>query len=459
MTTVHPYEFSQEGFWKGWIAVTRSGVFKYLTQDGRELWLRREPVDVFSEEHLNSLKGMPIVLSHPSSSINSLNVLDSDRPVIGSILSQFDYPTDSEGNPTEGYLHAQAVIWAQDAIELITKGHGMVSEGYTFDFAEELGESIDINDDGEWTVKRKYNGKQKRPIANHVAVLDSDEQGRAGKYARVVFDSDKGTIELESPEAIAVETPESANETEPVEAIDSTEPIEELVSESTDEVEPDAIADEVTESTKAEDVPETEQVEATDSILDLEPTDSAGMPTIDNSNDPVYKMLKMIANASAIAPWLYISPHIELTLGNIARSIISAINYSADLPENDDMAVMKAEILLETVRTGYDSTDAEVKVIRIGDSANGKLTIVAKPRANDAIVQPAEVPTIQPPKPAIATDSVSTRKAPVIEPLPAFTPVASKPNPAFAQMAMDARTLAGKGGKPDRTASLYKNWK
>lgn len=456
MTTVHPHEFSQEGFWKGWIAVTRSGVFKYLTQDGKELWLRREPADVFSEEHLNSLKGMPIVLSHPSSNINSLNVLDSDRPVIGSILSQFDYPTDEDGNPTEGYLHAQAVIWAQDAIDLIVNGHGMVSEGYTFDFAEETGEAIDINDDGEWTVKRKYNGKQKKPIANHVAVLDSDEQGRAGKYARVVFDSDKGTIELEEPEAIVVETPEVATESEAVTASDSDESIEEVATNS--ETDSEGGDPGFVEAIETESEPETEQVEANDSIYDLEPIDESGMPTIDNSNDPVYKMLKMIANASAIAPWLYISPHIELTLGNIARSIISAINYSADLPENDDMAIMKAEILLETVRTGYDSTDAEVKVIRIGDSANGKLTIVAKQKANDA--QFVAPPVVQPVStPAIASDSVSTRKPPIVEPLPEFKAPVPTPNRAVAQMAMDARSLAGTGGKPDRTASLYKNWK
>lgn len=432
--TIHPYEFSQEGFWKGWIAVTRSGVFRYLTDSGEEIWLRRDPIDVFSEEHLNSLKGMPIVISHPKKGVNSLNISDSDRSPVGAILSQFDYPTDENGNPTDGYLHAQAVIWKQEAIELATN-HGEVSEGYSFDYANESGEAIDINDSGEWTVTRQYKGRQKKPIANHVAILDSTEKGRAGTYARVVFDDDKGTIELD--EAIPV------NESEPIE-------VEESASEPESAIEPvesvetaDSINEDYGDGTPAN-----------DSIYDLAPTDDNGSYTINNSSDPTYKMLKMVANAASIASWLYISPHIELTPGNIARSIISAINYSADLPENDDMAIMKAEILLETVYSAYDSEDIKPVVTRIGDSATGKLTFAPKNvistfQGESSKVQAADDSAIQ----AIATDS---KPKMTIEPLPQA--VQPKPNPTFVRMANDAKTIASSSQKPDRTSSLYKNW-
>jgi hypothetical protein len=430
--TIHPHEFSQEGFWKGWIAVTRSGVFRYLTEDGQEIWLRRDPIDVFSEEHLDSLKGMPIVISHPRNGVNSLNISDDDRSPVGAILSQFDYPTDEDGNPIDGYLHAQAVIWKQDAIELATN-HGEVSEGYSFEYSAESGEAIDINDSGEWTVPRTYKGRQKKPIANHVAILDSTEKGRAGTYARVVFDDDKGTIDLDESIPIA--------ESEPV-----TENVsEESVNETESAIEPESVdaADSINEDYG-------DGVPANDSIYDLAPTDSNGEFTIDNSNDPVYRMLKMVANAASIASWLYISPHIELNPGNIARSIISAINYSADLPENDDMAIMKAELLLETVNSAWDSEDVKPVVTQIGDTATGKLSFA--PKSIIATSQPEPKASIDPTSQAVATDS-KTRMT--IAPLPDSQP---KPNPTFVRMANDAKTIASSGGKPDRTSSLYKNW-
>lgn len=417
MASNHPHFYGAEGFWRGWIAVTRSGVFPYMVEDSEgnrttAFW-ERSPEDVFSDAHLQSLIGVPIVARSHTKPLTSVNVLESEKPVVGAILSQFKRPIDEHGNLAHGYLYAKAVLWDQASIELARNGHGQVSEGYSFDLVERDGEAIDVGDSGEWNVARKVTGKMTALTANHVTVLDSEEQGRAGKQAVVVFDS-------ESSPAIAFD---SESELQADEDNSTSLVVDEQV--------------EVDDSTSDEDISAIagDLLIAEDS-LEI-PSDSDGSLTIDNSADPVYKMLKLVSAASRVAGWLYIDPNVELTLGNVARMVIEAINYSADLPDNDDMAIMKAELLIETIGNAWDSEDVAVQVLQVGDTNHGTLKLSAKT------------------KPAPSTTDAAIA-APTEKPTPANHTLT--PLPSLQRMANDTR-FATIPQKTDRTSSLRKGWK
>jgi len=147
----------------GWIRdkpiVTRSGIFTYRDAKGKTVKEFRPENEVFSDDSMSSLRGIPITMGH-----KGIVKSDSDFDIIGSIVSQ--------GERQDDNVLAELVIHKTSKIG----NKRELSCGYT----------CDIDDTpGEWKGER-YDSIQKNVKYNHIAIVD---KGRAGN-ARLRLDHD-----------------------------------------------------------------------------------------------------------------------------------------------------------------------------------------------------------------------------------------------------------------------------
>lgn len=156
---------TKEGFIDAFSIVTRTGVFVYRNDDGtlrREL---RHPDDVFKKESLDSLRGIPITVNHPTELVNSENV---DQYQVGSVRDKYDV----DGK----FVRTGLTVHHKRGVDSVDNGPGELSLGYEIVPVVEAGEYNGIN----------YDVRQTEIEYNHLAIVD---QARAGKDASIKMDS------------------------------------------------------------------------------------------------------------------------------------------------------------------------------------------------------------------------------------------------------------------------------
>lgn len=154
-----------EGYIKGSAIVTRTGVFKYIDNQGNVRLELRHPDDILEEDSLDSLKQIPITVEHPTVLVDSSNVKQLGVGLTGETVK-----VDGEN------IKTTVTITSIDGVEAINSGKEELSLGYTLDLEEEEG----------IYNGQPYTHRQKNIRYNHLAIV---ERGRAGANARLNFDS------------------------------------------------------------------------------------------------------------------------------------------------------------------------------------------------------------------------------------------------------------------------------
>lgn len=154
-----------EGYIKGSAIVTRTGVFKYIDNQGNVRLELRHPDDILEEDSLDSLKQIPITVEHPTVLVDSTNVKQLGVGLTGETVK-----IDGEN------IKTTVTITSIDGVEAINSGKEELSLGYTLDLEEEEG----------IYNGQPYTHRQKNIRYNHLAIV---ERARAGANARLNFDS------------------------------------------------------------------------------------------------------------------------------------------------------------------------------------------------------------------------------------------------------------------------------
>lgn len=156
---------TDQGFLRVPVLATRSGVFTYRRSDGSILKELRPPEEVFNEESMKTLSGIPLTNRHPTSLVDAKN---AKKFMVG-FVSDF---VEREGD----YLKTFVTITDQSTIDEVEKnGLREVSCGYVCDLEESEGKH-----DGE-----EFQLVQRNIKYNHLALVD---KGRAGPEARLRLD-------------------------------------------------------------------------------------------------------------------------------------------------------------------------------------------------------------------------------------------------------------------------------
>lgn len=156
---------TKEGYIKGMAIVTRTGIFKYVDNQGNIRLELRHPDDILEAESLESLKQIPITVEHPTVLVDSTNAKNLSVGLTGETVK-----VDGEN------IKTTVTITAIDGINAVDNGKEELSLGYTLDLEEEEG----------IYNGQPYTHRQKNIRYNHLAIV---ERGRAGANARLNFDS------------------------------------------------------------------------------------------------------------------------------------------------------------------------------------------------------------------------------------------------------------------------------
>ena len=156
---------TKEGYIKGMAIVTRTGIFKYVDNQGNIRLELRHPDQVLEAESLESLKQIPITLEHPTVLVDATNAKNLSVGLTGETVK-----VDGEN------INTTVTITALDGINAVDNGKEELSLGYTLDLEEEQG----------IYNGQPYTHRQKNIRYNHLAIV---ERGRAGANARLNFDS------------------------------------------------------------------------------------------------------------------------------------------------------------------------------------------------------------------------------------------------------------------------------
>lgn len=144
--------------------VTRTGVFKYKTLDGKTRLEYRPPEEVFRQATLDSFELVPLTNNHP--------------PVLLDANNTKQYQVGTVGKMTKADKFAASPLLVTDAetIKAMESGKTELSGGYYCDVEETSG----VTPDGE-----RYDCIQRNIEGNHVAIVDV---GRAGPQCRARLD-------------------------------------------------------------------------------------------------------------------------------------------------------------------------------------------------------------------------------------------------------------------------------
>ena len=160
-------ESEKDGFLTVDIAATRTGVMPYHDwETGGIINELKSPEEIFSDETMNSLKGVPVTNRHPPVMIDSNNWIDFTKGTTHQNVRQED-----------NLLVISETIFDDELIAYVKSGKkAQVSIGFRADLEEESGEF-----EGE-----KYDRIQKNIRINHVAHV---KQGRGGEDVKARLDS------------------------------------------------------------------------------------------------------------------------------------------------------------------------------------------------------------------------------------------------------------------------------
>jgi len=167
-------EKTSEGFFKGNARITRTGVFSYRNADGTIRKELRHPSEVFSKEHIDSLKMLPITNLHPV-----------ERTVTVDTAKQLSIGFTGQEIVQDGqFVVAPVAITTKDGIDAIAAGRKELSLGYKVELDESPGEY-----NGE-----RYDCVQRNIRGNHLAIVDN---ARGGKALKLNIDSEDA-VEIEN---------------------------------------------------------------------------------------------------------------------------------------------------------------------------------------------------------------------------------------------------------------------
>lgn len=151
--------------------ISRTGIQIYSDGTGSERREYRPPDEVFDEESLMSLRGMPVTIRHPKVFVDGENWKEHSVGFVGEVVEKAD-----DGR------HTVASIWIIDerAKELVSKGKlKELSVGYT----AELEMIPGVSPDGE-----RYDAVQRKIRGNHLALLPVGH-ARGGRSVALRLDS------------------------------------------------------------------------------------------------------------------------------------------------------------------------------------------------------------------------------------------------------------------------------
>lgn len=165
-------ERTPEGFLKGHVVVTRSGIFNYMQPDGSVMRELRHPNDVFDSRSLDTMKLVPIVMDHPApdpvTGSRLVNSENAKKLSVGATGEQYQV--------IDGHVAIPVLITDAAAVQKVERGTNQVSMGYVCDTETEPGIYDGMN----------YDTRQRGIRYNHMAVVDV---ARAGPDARIRMDS------------------------------------------------------------------------------------------------------------------------------------------------------------------------------------------------------------------------------------------------------------------------------
>ena len=163
------------GFLKVPVFATRSGVFNYVQSDGTIVREFRPPGEVFKDDSMETLKGVPLTNRHPVELVDSKNAKKFMVGFTSDIVEKHDDKVSSSVTITdEGTIR-----------EVENEGLREVSCGYTCDLEFTPGRT----DDGE-----EFDAIQRNIQYNHLAIVD---RGGAGPDVRLRMDSKSAILEIE----------------------------------------------------------------------------------------------------------------------------------------------------------------------------------------------------------------------------------------------------------------------
>lgn len=146
--------------------VTKTGVLKYRTADGKVIKQLRDPREVFNSDSLETLKSLPVTLRHPPKLVTPKDV---KQYMVG-------YSSD-EVSKSGPKLKTQLTITDEAAINSVESGETIeLSCGYECELDEAPGTY-----DGQ-----EYDFVQRNIKYNHIALVD---KGRAGPDVRILMDA------------------------------------------------------------------------------------------------------------------------------------------------------------------------------------------------------------------------------------------------------------------------------
>ena len=167
-------------------SLTRSGVFEYLTADGRVIREYRSPEELTKADALRSIEDMPVTIGHPPGGVSPATYAARS---VGHVRGD-TVKVDASAGPTD--VIAKLVVARGDAIEGLTKNTSdptrlvETSCGYEV----ELDHTPGVAPDG-----RAYDARQTNMRYNHVALLRRGD-GRLGTGIRT--DGADSRIRLDS---------------------------------------------------------------------------------------------------------------------------------------------------------------------------------------------------------------------------------------------------------------------
>ena len=168
-----------EGYLRGDAIASRIGVFEYTNADGSTRKELRHPDEVLSVDSLDTLKQIPVTLTHPPVMVNSANARQYQVGQTGDT-----YRVDEGKHIVVGFTVTDA-----SAVQAVESGQAkQLSLGYTLDLIEESGEY-----EGE-----SYTHKQTNIRYNHLALVNV---ARAGATATINLD---GAIQFDTIEEVHI---------------------------------------------------------------------------------------------------------------------------------------------------------------------------------------------------------------------------------------------------------------
>ncbi|QDP67006.1 MAG: hypothetical protein Unbinned3138contig1000_48 [Prokaryotic dsDNA virus sp.] len=171
------FERTPEGYLRGEAVVSRTGVFPYRNDDGSLRYELRHPDDILTQDTLDSIRGIPVTMDHPSELVNADNAKSLTIGYVGDNV-RIDGPN----------IIANFTVTDAEAIRQIEAGKRGLSLGYRV---------ADLKrQDGEYNGQ-KFTHRQTGTTVNHLAVCVA---GRVGNAARINLDGASVQIETTSQE-------------------------------------------------------------------------------------------------------------------------------------------------------------------------------------------------------------------------------------------------------------------